>query len=118
MGHFSTWLHRCSFLAFVLLIHLSLASCGQDKMSWAIDEQVLLEVIIDVHVAEAAVQSLRGATKDSVINAYYDQIFEIHGVNRAEFETTMEMLRNDPKHLEALYSKAMIEIERQDVEEE
>ena len=82
------------------------------------DEDKLVEVLIDVHVAEAAVQMLRGATKDSVINAYYDQIFEIYGLKREDFETTMELYRNDPKRMEELYAKVMTEMERQEVKEE
>ncbi|MCB0560138.1 MAG: DUF4296 domain-containing protein [Lewinellaceae bacterium] len=100
------------------LLLASLVSCSQKPPALAIDEDKLVEVLIDVHIAEAAVQSLRGATKDSVINAYYDQIFEIHGLSREEFVTTMEILRTDPKRTEELYSKIMAEMERQDVAEE
>ena len=100
------------------LLLASVVSCGPKPTPITMDEDKLVEVLIDVHVAEAAVQMLRGATKDSVINAYYDQIFEIHGLSREDFETTMEILRTDPKRMEALYSKIMNEMERQEVTEE
>ena len=100
------------------LLLASVVSCGPEPTPIPMDEDKLVEVLIDVHVAEAAVQMLRGATKDSVINAYYDQIFEIHGLSREDFETTMEILRTDPKRMEGLYSKIMNEMERQEVTEE
>ena len=103
-------------LAFLLLFVLN--ACQQKPARPAIDEDKLVEVLIDVHVAEAAVQALRGATKDSMLNVYYGQIGEIHGLDMQEFETTMETLRNDPKYLEALYSKIMSEMERQEVKKE
>ncbi len=96
---------------------LSVFSCSQGRQTIPIDEDKLVEVLIDVHVAEAAVQTLRGATKDSMINLYYDQICEIHAVNREEFETSMEILRNDPKRLEELYAEIMTEMERQEVKD-
>ena len=105
-------------LAMAGLLLASVVSCGPKPTPITMDEDKLVEVLIDVHVAEAAVQMLRGATKDSVINAYYDQIFEIHGLSREDFETTMEILRTDPKRMEALYSKIMNEMERQEVTEE
>ena len=105
-------------LAMAGLLLASVVSCGPKPTPITMDEDKLVEVLIDVHVAEAAVQMLRGATKDSVINAYYDQIFEIHGLSREDFETTMEILRTDPKRMEGLYSKIMNEMERQEVTEE
>ena len=105
-------------LAMAGLLLASVVSCGPKPTPITMDEDKLVEVLIDVHVAEAAVQMLRGATKDSVINAYYDQIFETHGLSREDFETTMEILRTDPKRMEALYSKIMNEMERQEVTEE
>lgn len=98
------------------ILLLSLFSCSQGRESIPLGEDELVNVLIDVHIAEAAVQTLRGATKDSMINLYYDQICEIHGVNREEFETSMEILRNDPKRLEELYAEVMSEMERQEVE--
>lgn len=95
---------------------LQLSSCGRNQDPVAIDEDKLVEVLIDIHIAEAAVQGLRGATKDSMINVYYDQVCEIHEVSREDFETSMEILRNDPKRLEDLYSRIMTEMERQEVE--
>lgn len=99
------------------ILSLSVFSCSQGRQTIPIDEDKLVEVLIDVHVAEAAVQTLRGATKDSMINLYYDQICEIHAVNREEFETSMEILRNDPKRLEELYAEIMTEMERQEVKD-
>ena len=104
-------------LALSAALLLFISSCGTEQSQLSISQDKLVEVLIDVHIAEAAAQTLRGATKDSVINAYYDQIFEIHGLNREEFETSMELLRTDPKRMEKLYAKVMEEMERQDVED-
>ena len=101
-----------------IALALLLVSCGKEKEQAPVSEDQLLEVLIDVHIAEAAVQSLRGETKDSVIHAYYDQVFEIYGLKREDFETTMELYRNDPKRMEELYAKVMTEMERQEVKEE
>lgn len=110
-----TYLKRYGLLFFLFC---AAVSCGQDEDTGGIEEDKLIAVLIDVHIAEAAVQALRGETKDSVINVYYDQICTIHGVGRDEFETTMEKYRNEPKRMEALYGRVLEEMERQEVEEE
>lgn len=93
---------------------LSLSACGGKPDAPEFDEKQLISVLIDVHVAEAAAQNLRGRTKDSVLNVYYEQIFQVHGMDRAAFEATMESLREDPVRLEALYSEVMKEMERRE----
>lgn len=97
---------------------LFLLSCNSRQAALPIREDKLIEVLIDVHVAESAAQGLRGATRDSVINTYYEQICEIHSINRADLETAVEMLQKDPRRMEALYARIMTEMERQDAEME
>lgn len=106
--------------AFVLAIFglQALSSCGPRSAPLPLDEDKLVKVLIDVHVAEAALQSLRGQTKDSISNIYYGQIFQIHDMSQADFEAAMLILRDDPWRMEALYAKIMAEMERQDAETE
>lgn len=121
-GHFQAFPHFRAFrfvsIALIMTLLAWGSSCGRETARPPIPEDKLIGALIDVHFAEAAVQSLRGATKDSVINLYYDQICEIHGLNREEFETTMEIYRNDPIRMEKLYTKVMAEMERQEVKQE
>ena len=106
------------FLGFFVLLFLTIAACKPRPARLPIEEKQLISVLIDVHVAEAAVQGLRGHTKDSIINLYYEQICQIHGLDRATFESAMESLREDPVRLEKLYNEVMKEMERREAAQE
>ena len=75
-----------------------------------IDDDKMIAVLTDIHVAEAAAQSLRREQKDSILSLYYEQVFYIHQISREEFERTMLVLRGDPDHLENLYNKILEEL--------
>jgi len=97
-----------------LLIGLLLLffACTQEKKPLPLPEGQLIRVLIDVHVAEAALQNLRGATKDSVANVYYSQICTIHDIERAALDSSLAMLRKRPEQLYEIYTKAMEEVDR------
>jgi hypothetical protein len=90
---------------------LSFSSC-QEEDAVLIEEEKLINVLIDMHIAEAASQKLYGEPKDSVINVYYDQIFDLHEVPKETFETYMEQLSTDPQQLHALYEKVIDKMAR------
>jgi hypothetical protein len=105
-----------------VLIFLAFISC-EEKPSCTMPEEQLVLVLGDMQVAEAAAQSLIGAVKDSVLEVYYDQIFSIHGVERASFELCFDELQQDPQRLSLIYEKVIEELKRQgaqvdDVEKE
>ncbi|MCB0568259.1 MAG: DUF4296 domain-containing protein [Phaeodactylibacter sp.] len=93
---------------------LSFWGCGHKQAALPIEEGKLVSVLIDVHLAEAAAQNLRGHTKDSILDMYYEQIFKIHGLDQATFESTMLSIRENPERLEAVYAEVMKEMERRE----
>lgn len=89
-------------------------ACQEETQPLPLDEAQLIEVLADVHIAEAAGQQLRGATKDSVMQVYYAQVCSIHQVDQAAFVQSMEQLRNEPERLQNIYDKVTEAIERVD----
>ena len=74
----------------------------------SIKEQDLIPVLVDIHIAEAAMQSITHKhLKDSIGDIYYNQIFEIHGVEKADFDQTMAILREDPYQLKSIYKTVL-----------
>ena len=71
---------RYRFLSLIFFV-IFFFSCGPKPTVLPIEKESLIPVLVDVHIAEAAVQSLRKQEKDSVIQVYYDQIFEIHNIS-------------------------------------
>jgi hypothetical protein len=91
-----------------------LCSCRPRPVRLPLEDEVLIRVLADVHIAEAALQNLLGKTKDSLANVYYEQICEIHGVDRALLDSSMLLLQNNPNRLEGIYVEVMKELERLD----
>ncbi len=82
---------------------LVLNSCSKTQAPLPIEEDKLKEILIDVHMAEAAMQPILGLKKDSLKELYFSQIFEIHQVHPVDFEATMEILQTDPKRMKKIY---------------
>lgn len=88
---------------FVFLI----LSCGTKTEELPINEEKMVNIFMDVHVAEAVLQSLTMELKDSMAEVYYQQIYEIHQISKEDFEKTIHLLRENPLRLERLYSKVI-----------
>lgn len=100
---------------FVLLC-LSLFACQKAPPELLVPEEKLVAILADAHIAEAAIQNLIKEVKDSLGEVYYQQICEIHEVNKADFEQTMVQLREDPLRLEQIYRKVMEKLSTENLE--
>ncbi|MEN0002692.1 MAG: DUF4296 domain-containing protein [Bacteroidota bacterium] len=81
-----------------------LGACQPSISSLPIEEEKLIQVLTDVHIAEAGLQNLRGAVKDSTAILYYNQIYSIHGITEDDFMQSIEILKQDPKRMNAIYT--------------
>ncbi len=102
-------------LMIILLSLLSLMACQPEESPIFSDEK-MIDVLIDVHVAEAAMQGLNQQRKDSLTSLYYNQIFEIHSIKEADFYSQMEYMKLHPEYMEKIYEKVLSEITRREAE--
>ncbi|GJM34687.1 MAG: hypothetical protein DHS20C18_36880 [Saprospiraceae bacterium] len=105
---------RALFVTMTLL--LTVVSCGEKEADLFISEEAMVPILCDVHIAEAALQSLPMNSRDSMAEIYYRQIFQIHEVKWEDFEQTMSILREDPIRLERIYEHVMEELAKRDAE--
>lgn len=91
----------------LLSIYLCLAGClTHQTESPPISESELENVVFDVHIAESAMSALpNGTKKDSLANLYYDQIAEIHGIDRETLDTCLAILQRNPELTRDVYEK-------------
>ncbi len=80
----------------------------------AIEHDRLVDILADAHVAEVIVQNEPASHKDSLLNHYYSQIFEIHGVQEVDFRSDMEILGRDAEQLHHLYEKVLDRLKERD----
>ncbi|MCB0520756.1 MAG: DUF4296 domain-containing protein [Lewinellaceae bacterium] len=97
------------------LLLVGLSGCGKEAAPPIPDEK-LIEILTDVHIAEAALEGLNGKAKDSVAIKYYGEIFAIHHVEQADFDTTLAILMRDPEKFGNLYEKVAANLEKMRVD--
>ncbi len=98
----------------ILLISTFLITggCQQNEMEYGIEEEVMVNILMDMHICEAA--SLQGdiSQRDSLRNLYYNQIFKVHDVPKEKYEEDMEILKRDAKKLTELYDKVIDQLKQ------
>ena len=71
------------------------------------------EILLDIHVAESAMNQLQiGPKKDSLANLYYDQIAEIHQVDRELMDTCLAIIQRNPEMMDRIYEKISEEVDK------
>ena len=102
-------------LTLYLLPFFLLPSClSRSSEPLPIDKEKLEAVMLDVHVAEAAMAQLQGGTKkDSLANRYYDQIAEIHQIDRETLDSCLAILQRNPELTMEIYEKMAEEMEKE-----
>ena len=95
---------------YVLLLIL-LSGCGMRP--WGIlshDEMVV--VLLDVHVAEAAMKIVDSRAKRIEKQEYYNQVFVKHNITKKQFDKSLDWYARHPKLLVAIYDDVKKEAER------
>ena len=85
---------------------MAVACSSQDSPKGIIDQQKMVDIMIDIHLAEAAVQDLR-LPHDSASKVYAVQekyIFKKHGVSDTVFLDSYNYYVKHPDQLELVYA--------------
>ncbi len=84
---------------------LALCQC-QPAEQTRLPEETLVRIMADLHIAEAATTGLTGFRKDSLLYLYYEQIFALHGVERADYEHDIRLLSRDEDRMMRMVEEA------------
>ncbi len=85
----------------------SLFSCQKEKASLTIEEDKMIMILLDVYLAEGAIQPVNMKTKDSLAVTYYEQIFKIHDIREEDFLENIKILRENPILSKGIYKKVL-----------
>ena len=94
-------------LLVMLLVMLLQAGCGRVEPALPLSETQMVDILVDVHLAEGAVQELPIAERDSSLNRLYDRIMADHEVDRADFDAAMAVLRKEPEMINRVYTAVL-----------
>ncbi len=96
-----------SYKGVVLFLFSLLYLACQNNLNTPISEEKMIDVLVDVHTAEAMTESESQRVRDSMAPIYYTQIFEKHGVTRKDFDSTMVIYAHNPERFDSVYSKVL-----------
>ncbi len=89
---------------------LLLAACSEEEIPIPLSEEQMIDILIDMHIAESMIEKLPVSDRDTVGNVYYRMIYRQHGVNQTDFDESMGVLREDPERLNEIYSQILEEL--------
>ena len=90
---------------FCFCAQIGLFVACENQFNAPISEQKLIEVLVDVHTAEALTETEKQEVRDSMNGIYYAQIFEHHGVNKKDFDSTMSIYAHNPERFDTVYHR-------------
>jgi hypothetical protein len=100
-------------ILFVFSLMIFIA-CNADQADLPIDREKMVDILVDVHLAESALQETTAADakKDSLGKVYYNKIFTLHQVKEADFNKSLYLIKENPEELDAFYKEVMKEVEK------
>ncbi len=91
----------------LIILVLAMVSCQENEAIYMLEEEKLIEILVDIHISEAAAQQGDISQRDSLRALYYDQIFKVHEVSKNNYEEDMELLKRDAERLTKIYDKVI-----------
>ncbi len=92
------------YICLILLLLVFNACQPKEVVTFEIEKEKMIRILIDLHVAEAAMQNKTALVKDSLVQLYYDQIFEIHEVEEKVFRADLDKLKSSAKLTQEYYA--------------
>lgn len=92
------------YFIYILLIGFCIIH-GSCKAKLKNDEDKLVEMIADFHIAKAALERFPPHERDSIYQVFTDQIFEIHSISKNSFDLDIRYLEKHPEHYQKVLDK-------------
>lgn len=106
-------------LAVPLFMILLTVNCGGRGKEKILSEKQLIEVLVDIHVADGIALDMNNQLDASYVldsASLYQSIFDKHGVTRKQFDTSMVFYTARPKRFNEIYNQVLVEVKQQEEE--
>jgi len=107
-------------LLFVIII-LSLSACnrfGDQKPVDLIPQKNMVDILVDIHVADAVVEHKFGPTTTNIAmtNALYNRIYQNYGITAAQYKTSYKYYEAHPDIMDKMYTQVITELSKKEAE--
>jgi len=108
-------------LFWMILITAIFTACNETtvnpkKIEPDIPQEKMIQILKDVHLAEAISQSERTNVKDSLLAIYYEDIYRIHNITKEDLERNLKLWMSDAEVADKLYEKVIEELSKEESE--
>lgn len=88
-----------------LAVVLVLLSCSNGAKDYALtsEDEHLVRMLCEIHIAEAAAAKFPKMDRDSVHKAFLNEIFHIHRIPKEKYDSTMNVIRKDAPRFLKIY---------------
>lgn len=86
-----------------LSVFVFLFSCkGTVAEQPGIPEDKMVHIMADLNIAEAATNNISGKQRDSMMQVYFSQVYELHGITEEEYEKDLRIYASDLDRIERM----------------
>jgi hypothetical protein len=114
------FIHKHLILFFGCLLLINLSACSKKEVSIPSDiipKDSMVYIMMDIHLAEAAVKTAAADTNyKQNIKSYYDLIYKKYNTNDSNFNASLKFYTDNPVLLEQIYQKIAEEMSRKEAE--
>ena len=108
------------FIKGIVLVLLLGFGCSKAEVEEAplIPDEKMINILVDLHIAESAILSANKSQKDSIGSLYFAQVFEMHGIQDSLFYKNLNLISKNPNRTEAIYEKVVEQIDILDLDKD
>ena len=100
---------RSLFLAAILFVLLP--SCQRQPVDVLPPDDLLIDILVDLHMAEGAMQRVPVQMQDSIGTIIRSRVAAQHGLSAEALDTYLQTLQRDPEHSVALYDSVVVRLQ-------
>ncbi len=119
MYHFKQWI-----LPAFCLILACISGCDNepeenfDAPKGILHPDTMKQVLIDIHLAEAAIErkQIEGDSATILAQKYYNEIYAVHDITEEQFKKSFTYYRKKPKQFERMYKELIEDMSKSEAE--
>jgi hypothetical protein len=101
---------------------MSLFGCtgrlADNKPADLIPQEQMIDVLVDIHVADALVEQKFGAQNPNLplSNALYERIYQNHKITAAQYKSSYKYYEASPELMDKIYTQVITELSKKEAE--
>ena len=88
-----------------LILSLTTACISGANKPLSLDDEATLNLLFDIQTARSALEKALPENRDSLEDAYNQQIMKIHGLSESEFDQLKNNVASHPEMYDSIYAR-------------